>query len=282
VHANGVDLSYEAFGDPGRPAMLLIMGVNEQLLGWPVTFCEQLAERGFRVIRFDNRDVGLSTWLDELGDVDLAAMAKGDLSTLGYRFSDLVDDTVGLIAALGLTQVHLVGASMGAGIAQQIAIQNPELVASLASIMGTTSDPAVRESSFSDPTVLAPALGLDREAAIAADVALFRLIGSPEVSDEQLARRAATKVDRAYHPAGTLRQIAANATATDRTEGLRGLRTRTVVIHGERDPLVGLKGGRATAEAVGAELVVIPDMAHDLPPSAWDRIIDAIADNALS
>jgi pimeloyl-ACP methyl ester carboxylesterase len=285
VQTNGIELCYETFGVSDDPAMLLIMGVGEQLLGWPDGFCELLAGRGFHVIRFDNRDVGLSTWLDELGDVDLAGLIAGDLSTVRYRLSDMVADTAGLLAALGVPRAHLVGASMGGGIAQQLAIRHPELVASLASLMASTSDPAVGGTTLENPALLVPRLDSDRESAIAAEVALRRLIGSPgmETSDEELARRAAANYDRAFHPAGTFRQIAANATATDRTEDLRTLKVPTVVIHGERDPLTRVSGGRATADAIpGAELLVIPGMGHDvpLPEGEWPRIIDAIAANA--
>lgn len=293
AQANGIQLCYETFGDPGDPPMLLIMGVGEQLLGWPDGFCELLAARGFHVIRFDNRDVGLSTWLDDLGEVDLPGLFGGDLSTVRYGLSDLVADTVGLLAALGIARVHLVGVSMGGGIAQQLAIDRPGLVASLASIMSSTSNRSVGQTTLNDPAAMLPPSGADRAAAIAAEVALYRLIGSPgnetgdgpglRTSDEELARRAAAKYDRAYHPAGTLRQIAANITAAERTDGLRTLKVPTVVIHGERDPLTNVSGGKATAEAIpGAELLVIPGMGHDLPEPVWKRIADAIATNALS
>ncbi|MEV6636931.1 alpha/beta hydrolase [Actinoplanes sp. NPDC051470] len=283
MESNGISLCYEAIGDAADPVMLLIMGVGEQLIAWPDGFCEILAGHGFRVIRFDNRDVGWSDWFDEAGDVDLAGLAAGDLSTVRYGLSDMVADTVGLLAALDVSRAHVVGVSMGGGIAQQMAIENPELVASLASIMATTSDGKAGGSSIDNAAALLPQPGADREVAIAADVALFRLIGSPgfETSDAELIRRATAKVGRAYHPAGTLRQIAANATAPDRTERLRTLETPTVVIHGDSDPLVELSGGRATAEAIpGAELLVVQGMGHDLPAGAWKLIVDAIVANA--
>lgn len=283
AQSNGIELCYETFGDPDDPVMLLIMGVGEQLLGWPDGFCELLADHRFQVIRFDNRDVGLSTWLDELGDVDLPGLLGGDLSTVRYRLSDLVADTAGLLAALGVPRAHLVGLSMGGGIAQQLAIDSPELVASLASIMSSTSDPSVGRTALDTPAALVPPPGADRETAITADAGLHRRIGSPgiETSDEELAHRAAAKYDRAYHPAGTFRQIAANGTAADRTDGLRTVQIPTVVIHGDRDPLTNVSGGRATADAIpGAELLVIQGMGHDLPESAWNPIADAIAANA--
>ena len=285
VKSNGIEICYESFGDDDDPVMLLIMGLGEQLIAWHDGFCETLAGHGFRVIRFDNRDVGLSTWLDEYGDVDVPGLFTGDLSTVRYGLPDLVADTAGLLAALGVSRAHLVGASMGGHIAQQLAIDNPQLVASLASIMSSTGDRTVGESSIEDPFALLPVPDADREAAIAADVALYRLIGSPgfATSDEELTRRAAAKFDRAYHPAGTLRQLAADATAADRTDGLRTLRMPAVVIHGDSDPLVGPSGGRATAEAIpGARLLMIPGMGHDLPEEAWHLIADAIAGNAAA
>ncbi|WP_434447370.1 alpha/beta fold hydrolase [Lentzea sp. E54] len=283
VRSNGIELYYESIGDPSGPPMLLIMGVGAQLLTWPDEFCSLLADRGFHMIRFDNRDVGLSTWLDELGPVDLAGVARGDLSTVRYRLSDLVADVAGLVAALDLSRVHLVGFSMGGGIAQQFAVDSPELVASLASISSSTSDPSLRGTTIGDPVALLPPSGADRETAIAADVRLQRLIGSPgaETGDEELVRRAAAAYDRAFHPAGTLRQIAANATTPNRTDDLKTLQIPTVVIHGDSDQLVDVSAGRATAEAIpGAELLIIPGMGHDLPESAWSRIADAIAANA--
>jgi pimeloyl-ACP methyl ester carboxylesterase len=283
AQSNGIELCYETFGDPGDPPMLLIMGVGTQLLAWPDGFCALLAGYGFHVIRFDNRDVGLSTWLDELGDVDLPGLLQGDFSTVRYRLSDLVADVAGLLAALGLPHAHLVGVSMGGGIAQQLAIDRPELVDSLASIMSSTSDRSVGQTTLDNPAALVPVPGADRETAIAADAELHRLIGSPGIApgDEELTRRATAAYDRAYHPAGTFRQIAANAIAPDRTDALRTLKVPTVIIHGDSDPLVDVSGGRATAAAIpGAELLVIPGMGHDLPEAEWSRIADAIAANA--
>ncbi|MFD4640083.1 alpha/beta fold hydrolase [Lentzea sp. NPDC058436] len=283
VQSNGIRLYHDSFGDPDAPPMVMVMGLGAQLLGWPEEFCELLAGRGFHVIRFDNRDVGLSQWLDDLGDVDLPGLMSGDLSTVRYRLSDMVDDLAGLIGALGLAPVHLVGASMGAGISQQLAVDSPELVRSLASIMSTTSDRSVGQSTLEDPAALAVPPGADRATAIAAEARLHRVIGSPggETSDEELTRRATVAHDRAHHPAGMFRQLAANATAPDRTEALRTVRVPTAVIHGEDDPLVNVSGGRAVAAAVpGAELTVIPGMGHDLPEFAWERIVDAVVANA--
>ncbi|GIJ50353.1 alpha/beta hydrolase [Virgisporangium aliadipatigenens] len=265
--------------------MLLIMGLGEQMIAWPDGFCAGLAARGFHVIRFDNRDIGLSTWLDDLGQVDVPALFAGDLSSVRYGLSDMAADTAGLLGALGVRRAHLAGVSMGGMIAQLVAVERPDLVASLASIMSTTGDRSVGQSTLDDVSLLMPRPDADRDAAIAADASLYRLIGSPgfEISDEYLVSFATAKVDRAYHPAGTARQFAAIVAAADRTPSLRTLKVPTVVIHGEADRLVDVSGGRATATAVpGAELILIPGMGHDLPEGAWGRIIDAITTNAAT
>ncbi|WP_432954389.1 alpha/beta fold hydrolase [Micromonospora haikouensis] len=283
VRSNSVDLCYETFGDPADPTMLLIMGLGEQMTTWPDGFCAALAARGFHVIRFDNRDIGLSTWLDHLGDVDVPALFAGDLSSARYGLPDMAADTAGLIEALGVRRAHLVGVSMGGMIAQLVAAERPDLVASLASISSTTGDRSVGQATLDDVSLLMPRPDADSAAAIAADVSLYRLIGSPglEISEDDRISSAAAKVRRAYHPAGTARQFAATVTAADRTPSLRMLKVPTVVIHGEADRLVDVSGGRATAAAVpGAELVLIPGMGHDLPEGVWGRIVDAIATNA--
>lgn len=282
VRSNAIDLCYETFGDPADPTVLLIMGLGEQMIAWPDGFCTALAARGFHVVRFDNRDIGLSTWLDHLGDVNVPALFAGDLSSVPYGLSDMAADAAGLLEALGVRRAHLVGVSMGGMIAQLVAVERPDLVASLASVMSTTGDRSVGQTTLDDVSFLMPRPDADREAAIAADVALYRLIGSSdfEISEDDRVRDAAAKVDRAHHPAGTVRQFAAIVTAADRTPSLRTLRVPAVVIHGEADRLVDVSGGRATAAAVpGAELVLIPGMGHDLPEGAWGRIVNAIATN---
>jgi pimeloyl-ACP methyl ester carboxylesterase len=287
VRSNGLTISYETLGDPSDPALLLIMGLGAQLIDWPDEFCRLLADRGFHVIRFDNRDIGLSTWLDELPLPDLAAIFGGDFTTVPYLLSDMAADTAGLLKELGVQRAHVVGASMGGMIAQQLAIDSPDLVASLCSIMSTTGDREVGHPTPEAAAALMRPAATDREGAIASAVAGSKVIGSYslgvfEVPEDELARRAATKYDRAFHPAGTARQYGAIIASPDRTAALGAVTVPTQVIHGEADPLVALSGGRATAAAVpGAKLLVIPGMGHDLPRGAWDQVVEAIASNAL-
>jgi pimeloyl-ACP methyl ester carboxylesterase len=283
VTANGLELEYETFGDPTDPPLVLIMGLSAQMTTWPEGFCNLLAEQGYHVIRFDNRDIGLSTYFDDLPKVDLPAVLGGDFTTAPYRLSDFADDTIGLLDALGIAKAHIVGASMGGMIAQQLTIDHPDRVRSLCSIMSTTGDRKVGQSTEAAMAVLLrPAAG-DRETIIANAVAGRKVIGSPgyPTSNEELIAGATAAHDRAFHPAGVLRQMAAVVASPDRTEGLHKVTVPTTVIHGGDDPLVNVSGGEATATAVpGASLLIIPGMGHDLPTALWSKIADAIVANA--
>jgi pimeloyl-ACP methyl ester carboxylesterase len=277
--ANGIGLEYDVLGEPGDPAMLLIMGLGAQLTDWPQEFCEQLAGRGFRVIRFDNRDSGRSTGLDEAALPDLAAVLGGDTRTVPYRLADLAADAAGLLDALDIDRAHVAGVSMGGMIAQQLTLDFPERVRSLCSIMSTTGERSVGRPTPEAAAVLTRPAAPNRDDAIANAVAVSRVIGSPgfPADVDEVVRRATAKVDRAYRPAGTARQYAAILASPDRTERLREVAVPAVVIHGADDPLIDVSGGRATAAAIpGAELVVVPGMGHDLPVPAWPRILDAI------
>jgi pimeloyl-ACP methyl ester carboxylesterase len=283
VRSNDVELEYATLGDPADPALLLIMGLGAQLIDWPDEFCELLAGRGFHVIRFDNRDAGLSTSLDALGVPDVAAILGGDRATAPYLLADFAADTAGLLDALGVDRAHVVGASMGGMIAQQFTIDHPGRVLSLASIMSTTGDRSVGGSTAEAAMVLGRPPAASREEALAGAIAGSRLIGSPgfPVADDERLRRATAKYDRAYRPLGTLRQYAAVLASPDRTPALGRITAPVVVIHGAADPLIDVSGGRATAAAIpGADLVVIPGMGHDLPRGAWPQIADAIVRNA--
>jgi pimeloyl-ACP methyl ester carboxylesterase len=276
VRSNGLTIHYETLGDPADPALLLIMGLGAQLIDWPLEFCEQLAGRGFHVIRFDNRDAGLSTALDELGVPDPAA------GKVPYLIADLAADAAGLLEALGLDRAHVVGVSLGGMIAQQLTIDHPERVASLCSIMSMTGDPSVGRATPEAAAALGRPPAPDRATAIANQMAASRAIGSPgfPVAEEERRSRATAKYDRSYRPLGTFRQYAAILGSPDRTEALAKVTAPTVVIHGEADPLVDVSGGRATAAAIpGADLLVIPVMGHDLPREVWPQVVDAIVGN---
>lgn len=285
ICANGISLEYESFGSDTNPVVLLIMGLGAQLTRWPVPFCEKLAARGYRVIRFDNRDIGLSTRLDgapvpDLGMLVAARMAGLPLN-VPYTLHDMAADTIGLLDALHIPQAHIVGASMGGMIAQLVAADYPQRTLSLTSIMSTTGNPALPPPTPAAAAVLmtrAPNPA-DREAFAAHGLNTLRTIGSPGYPfDEAAAReRILNEAARSYHPAGFARQIAAVTASGDRREKNQRIKAPTMVVHGANDPLVPLAAGRDTAQSIGnAELRVIPGMGHDFPPQLYDRIVDAI------
>jgi pimeloyl-ACP methyl ester carboxylesterase len=276
-------LCYETFGSGGAPALLLVMGLASQMLLWDDRFCEQLAARGFRVIRFDNRDVGRSTILRDARVPARWQLVLRHSAGAAYALEALADDAAGLLDHLEIEAAHVVGASMGGMIAQLIAIRHPERVRSLVSIMSTTGN---RRVGRPDPRValrmLRPAARI-RDAYIEDHVETYRVIGSRDFDfeEEYKRERAGRLFVRGIHPAGSARQMAAVVTAEDRTELLRQIHAPTAVIHGEQDPLVNVSGGRATAAAIpNAELVILPGMGHDLPRELWPQIIDIIARTA--
>ncbi|MGY1720820.1 alpha/beta fold hydrolase [Blastococcus sp. SYSU DS0552] len=279
ARVSDLELAYETFGETADPPVLLVMGLATQMIGWPDDFCRGLAEQGLFVIRFDNRDIGLSTHLDGAGAPDVLAILGGDRSSVAYSLTDLAEDTVGLLDTLGLDSAHVVGASMGGMIAQLVAISHPDRVRSLTSIMSTTGDPAVGAPDEAAMGVLLAAPAGDREGAIQRVVDTYRVIGSPgfEFDEAAVRDRAGLSFDRAYDPAGVARQLAAILTTHDRTADLARVAVPTLVIHGEQDSLVNVSGGRATAAAVpGAELLVVDGMGHDLPREVWPQLTDRI------
>lgn len=272
-------LCYEAFGSDGAPPLLLVMGLASQMLLWDDQFCEQLAGRGFRVIRFDNRDVGRSSILSDAQVPARWQLALRHSGGAAYGLDAMADDAAGLLDHLQIDAAHVVGVSMGGMIAQLIAIRHPERVLSLVSIMSTTGH---RRVGRPDPRValrmLRPA-ARTREAYIDDHLQTYRLIGSRafDFEEDHKRERAGRLFDRGIHPAGSARQMAAVVTAEDRTDALRQIRVPTAVVHGDQDPLVNVSGGRATAHAVpDAELVILQGMGHDLPRALWPQIIDAI------
>lgn len=276
--SNGIELAYETFGDPAGRPLLLVMGLGAQMIAWPDGFCIALADRGFHVIRFDNRDAGLSTHLHDAPRADVIAALSGDTSSASYRLEDMADDTVGLLDALGIQQADIVGASMGGMIAQTVALRHPERVRSLTSIMSTPAPrigPPTREALH---LLIAPP-ATSREEAITRRLEANRVIGSPgfPVDEEWVTRTAGLAYDRSYDPPGFARQLVAIHASGDRTAALAEVTVPTVVIHGEEDTLIQVDGGHATAKAIpGAELVVVPGMGHTLPAPVWPLILDAI------
>ncbi len=278
-----VELAYETFGAAGDPPLVLVMGLATQMLGWPDEFCQALADGGFHVVRFDNRDIGLSTHLDEAGAPDLSPLFTGQpITSAPYVLADMADDTVRLLDAVGLGRVHLVGASMGGMIAQEVALRHPERLLSLTSIMSTTAPHVGPPTLAASAVLFSPPATTESEAAERA-ITVYRVIGSPghPLDEVALAARAQESFRRANDPAGVARQLAAIHASGDRTERLRSLDVPTLVLHGDDDPLVQVEGGRATAAAVpGARLVTWPGMGHDLPRGMWPPLIGEITTHA--
>jgi pimeloyl-ACP methyl ester carboxylesterase len=272
---SGIEIAYERFGDPDAPPVLLVMGLGRQMLGWLDEFCSGLVARGLHVIRFDNRDVGLSTHLHDAPPPDVMAALSGNSSSATYTLSDMAADSVGLLDALALDSAHLVGASMGGMIAQTIAIEYPERVRSLTSIMSTTGDDSVGQASQEALGALMSAPATSRQEAVDRTVSVFRVVGSPgfEFDEAGVRERAGIAYDRAHDPLGVARQMVAVLASGDRTSSLRSVNLPTLVLHGAQDPLVDVSGGKATADAVpDAELVVFDGMGHDLPRALWPKI----------
>jgi len=277
VPANGIEIAYETFGQPdGRP-VLLVMGLGTQMLAWHEDFCRELASRGCFVVRYDNRDAGLSTHLHDAPAPDVMAALGGDLSSASYTVDDLADDAAGLLDALDLASAHVMGVSMGGMIAQSLAARHVKRVLSLTSIMSTPSPQIGPPTAEATAALLAPPV-TSREEAVERAVATYRVIGSPgyPLDEPWLRGIAGQAYDRAYDPVGVMRQLMAIQAGGDRTASLAGVRAPALVVHGEDDPLVGVAGGRATAAALPeAELLVLPGMGHNLPRELWPQILDA-------
>jgi pimeloyl-ACP methyl ester carboxylesterase len=277
-----VELVYETIGDPADPPLLLVMGLGMQLIHWDIELCELFAERGFHVIRFDNRDAGLSTKIAAPVPNVMALMA-GIPAKVPYLLGDMAADAFGLLDHLGIERAHVVGTSMGGMIAQEMAIGTPERVLSLASLLSTTGDRFVGTPKLRVWTILMRRAPRARDAYVEYFARVFRMIGSPAYrpDDERVRALAGATYDRCHNPAATARQMGAILASGSRTTALRKLDVPAVVIHGESDPLVPLRAGVATAKAIpDAELITVPGMGHDLPKELWPRFVDAIARNA--
>lgn len=284
--ANGIELEYDITGPADGEPLLLIMGLGAQMTRWSSAFVDKLAAKGLRVIRFDNRDVGLSAKFDDAGLPDMPsvfkALSEGEPPPVAYTLSDMAADAAGLLDALGIERAHIVGGSLGGMVAQLVAADHPHKTLSLTSIMSTTGNRSLPPAAPEAIAVLnnrGPDPHVDFEGYLEHSVKGAFVVGSPGFppDPEEIKLRTRNDFNRSYSPAGFARQYAAAASSPDRRPKLATIKAPTVVIHGEADPLVPLTGGQDTADNVpGAELVVIEGMGHDIPPALHDTLVDAI------
>ena len=274
-----VELCYQTYGDPDGEPLLLVMGLGGPMTWWDPELCGLLVDRGFHVLRYDNRDCGRSTKMPgRVTRTTLARAFTGQRVRAPYSLADMAEDAFGLLDHLGLESAHVCGVSMGGMIAQTMAIAKPKRVRSLTSIMSTTGK---RTVGWQHPSLLPNLLGhkAGREAYIEASVRTWKLIGSPGYpqSEEQIRERAGQTYDRGVSASGTMRQMVAILTAPNRSAKLRALSMPALVVHGLADKMVHVSGGRATAAAIpGAELLLIDGMGHDLPPALFETFADGI------
>ena len=283
ITANNITIEYDTFGSQAARPLLLVMGLGGQLIHWRDEFCEQLAQRDHYVIRYDNRDAGLSEKFGHLGVPDMMELAArlmaGEPAGAPYSLDDMAADAFGLLDALDVEAAHICGASMGGMIVQTMALNAPERVHSMTSIMSSTGNPELPPSTDEAmAAMLSPAAG-NRDEAIERSLHVNSVIGSPAypTAPEDARARAAEGYDRAFYPEGVARQMAAIAAHGNRRPALETLEVPALVIHGDADPLVPIDGGRDTHEALrGSEFLVLEGMGHDLPEPLWPRIVDAI------
>ena len=284
ARANGIELEYDTFGRAADPTLLLVMGFGAPMILWREEFCERLAARGLQVVRFDNRDCGLSSQIDQPVTAELSAVGRAGLAgeplAAPYTLSDMAADAVGLLDAIGVDAAHVAGASMGGMIVQTLAIEHPKRVRTLVSIMSTTGAADMPSPKPEAMAALLAPVATERPAAIERGLAMSRALGSPgypfdEADERDLLGR---MFDRGVHPDGNARQLLAVMAAKSRREALGTVRVPTLVIHGIEDPIIPIQAGRDTAAAVpGAELLEIEGMGHDLPRALWPQLVDAIA-----
>jgi pimeloyl-ACP methyl ester carboxylesterase len=286
VSANGIDIFYDEVGSQKAPALLLIMGLGTQMIGWPDALCGRLADRGFRVIRFDNRDIGLSSKIENAPKIDIRAAflraLAGQPVAAPYDLDDMAKDTIGLMDALAIAKAHIVGASMGGMIAQVIAAKHRERVRSLVSIMSSSGDPNLPQAKPAAGAALTatPPPRSDREASIQFGMNVYHAIGSPgyPTPEPELRAKVERAFDRSYYPAGVARQLIAILASGSRVDLLKTIRVSTLVLHGENDPLVPVEAGKDTARLTpSAALKIIPGWGHDLPSALIPTLAESIA-----
>jgi pimeloyl-ACP methyl ester carboxylesterase len=285
--ANNIEIEYDTFGSPSSKPLLLIMGLGSQMIMWLEEFCNALVNEGFFVIRFDNRDVGLSTKFDEAGVQDLMKVIntaqQGKSINAPYTLNDMADDAIGLLDFLKINKAHICGASMGGMIAQTIAIRHPSRVLSLTSIMSSTGNPDLPQPTPEAMQALLIPAPKEKNAYIKHIVKMGKILyGSGFPYDEKLrSELAGIAYDRCFYPAGFNRQMVAILASGSRKDALKSINVTSLVVHGADDPLVPLEGGKDTAESIpNAKLLIIDGMGHSLPPETWPQIINAISKNA--
>ncbi len=282
VIANGIQIEYDTFGNSSFPVLLLIMGGGSQMIYWEAEFCDLLADKGLFVIRFDNRDIGLSTKFEDAGIPDMMAVMKGESVTPPYTLEDMADDAIGLLDALGIEKANICGASVGGMIAQVVSYRHPERVLSLTSIMSSTGNPALPQIK---PEILAEVykpVPDEREAYIEHNVNMWRKLWSPGFQFEEKRLRALMEesFDRSYYPQGMARQSAAVMAHGYQKTSIASIKAPTLVIHGDKDPFMPVEGGKETAELIpDSKLLIIKGMGHDIPKGTWPIIVDTISDH---
>ena len=283
ARANGIEIVYDMFGDSDKPPVLLIIGLGQQMIAWDKEFCTQIAARGYWVIRFDNRDTGLSTKLNKVKIPNMAvvfeAMIKGKPVDSPYSLLDMADDAVGLLDALGIESAHVVGESMGGMIAQRMVIHHTDRVRTLTSIMSSTGEPGLPPPTPAAMDILANRPPTDREGYIEDYVERWRVLNGQKLPyDEEASRKLAARIfDRGLNPPGFARQLTAVIADGSRKQTLRSVTVPTLVIHGDADPLVPVECGIDTANSIaGSELLIIEGMGHTFPRQVWVKVIDAI------
>jgi pimeloyl-ACP methyl ester carboxylesterase len=285
AHNGEVALYFETFGQPDDPALLMVNGLGSQSINYRTEWCELFAARGFFVIRFDNRDVGLSTKFDE-HPADMravvTALSEERQPDVPYRVSDMADDCVAVLDELGIPRAHVMGVSMGGMIVQQLAIDHGDRLLSLTSVMSSTGDRDVGQATPEALAILTGPPATDRASHIARHLAGIRAYGSPEHYDvERHTGYAGEAYDRCFHPPGVARQMVAIMSSGSRSDALGSVSVPALVLHGDQDRLVDISGGRRTAERIpGARFEVMEGMGHDYPPAYWDRWVDLVADHA--
>ncbi|MHA2004502.1 MAG: alpha/beta fold hydrolase [Candidatus Thorarchaeota archaeon] len=273
------EIAYDTFGDSSTPPMLLVMGLGAQMIRWDEAFCQFLAAQGRWVIRFDNRDVGLSTKFDEAGVPDVMALVQGEAVDAPYKLVDMAGDAVGLLDALGVEEADVVGVSMGGMIAQTMAIHYPDRVRTLTSIMSSTGNPDLPQPTSEAMTVLLAPPVSSRDEYIKNSLKSAKVLHGPHypLNEDYVRNYSEISYDRCYHPPGFSRQLGAILTSGSRNEALRNVRIPTLVIHGDADPLVPVEGGKDTAKSIpDAELLIIKGMGHSFPVEVVPQILGAI------